>query len=228
MVKIVFFGDSLTQGTFGVSYVDKVAAAMPGHHFINEGMNGDTSLNLYRRVDEDVLAHQPDGVFVMVGVNDAVSFSEPVSRSYYRFVKRVPGGMVSPIAFRENMRALLGKLAAAQLRVWVALPPLEYRPEEVNMLRKMNAYAQHVCEELRIPVLDLFALLVPDTVPPRPPINHWVYLRNLRVLLGRRHYDELRDRDGFTYSFDGIHLTEQGAQAVADAIVPFLRANGVP
>ncbi len=226
-MKIVFLGDSLTQGTFGVSFVDKIAAVMPGHHFINAGVNGDTSLNLYRRVDKDVLAHQPDGAFVMVGINDAVSFSEPGSRAYYRFVKGVPGGHISPIAFRENLRALLGKLVVAQLRVWLALPPLEYRPEEVAALRKMNAYAQQVCQELNIPVLDLLARLTPEVVPQRPAINHWVYLRNLRVLLGRRHYNHLRDRGGFTYSFDGIHLTEQGAQAVADAIVPFLRVNGV-
>ena len=29
-MKIIFFGDSLRQGTFGASYVDKVAAAMRG------------------------------------------------------------------------------------------------------------------------------------------------------------------------------------------------------
>lgn len=226
-MKIVFFGDSLTQGTFGVSYVDRVAAAMPGHHFINAGVNGDTSLNLYRRVDQDVLAHQPDGVFIMVGVNDAVSFSERASCPYYRFVKRVPGGMISPVAFRENMRALLGRLVVTQFRVWVALPPLEYRPEEIAMLRKMNAYAQQVCEELSVPVLDVLSHLVPASVPARPPINHWAYLRKLRVMLYRRHYDDLRDRGGFAYSFDGMHLTEQGAQAVADLVVKFLRGHGV-
>jgi hypothetical protein len=29
-MKIVFFGDSLTQGTYGVGYLNKVAAALRG------------------------------------------------------------------------------------------------------------------------------------------------------------------------------------------------------
>ncbi|NWG15446.1 MAG: hypothetical protein HXY41_02310 [Chloroflexi bacterium] len=226
-MKIVFLGDSLTQGTFGVGYVDRVAAALPGHRFINEGVNGDTSLNLYRRVEKDVLAYRPDGVFVMVGVNDALSLSEPAIRTYYRFAKRVPGGLVSPIAFRENMRALLGKLAHAGLMIWVALPPLEYRPAQVAALRELNAYAGQICAELDIPALDLMAALVSADVPERPPVSRRFYLRSLPVMLGGRQFDRLRDEGGFTYSFDGIHLTADGAQRFADNIVPFLRANGL-
>lgn len=227
LVKIVFLGDSLTQGTFGISYVDRVAAATPGHHFINEGVNGDTSLNLYRRLDEDVLAHRPDGAFVMVGANDAMSYSEPGARPYYRLVKRVPGGVVSPIAFRENMRALLGRLAHAGIQTWVALPPLEYRPAQVAALREMNGCAAEVCAELGIPALDLMAALVPADVPERPPVSSRFYLRSLPVMLGGRQFDRLRDEGGFTYSFDGIHLTAGGAQRFAELIVPFLQANGL-
>ncbi|MBL8162346.1 MAG: hypothetical protein JNJ61_10210, partial [Anaerolineae bacterium] len=72
-MRILFFGDSLTQGTIGVNYVDKLARALPQHTLINKGINGDTSLNLYRRTQEDVIALRPDLVFVMVGINDALS-----------------------------------------------------------------------------------------------------------------------------------------------------------
>ena len=65
-MKIVFFGDNLTQGAYGANYVNKVASAMHGHHFINQGANGDTSLNLFRRVEDDVIAQKPDGVFIMI------------------------------------------------------------------------------------------------------------------------------------------------------------------
>ncbi len=226
-MKIVFFGDSLTQGTFGVSYVDKVAAALRGHHFINQGVNGDTSLNLYRRVDTDVIAERPDGVFLMIGVNDAVSSAEPASRSFYRFVKRVPGGQVSPVSFRENIRAILGKLEAAHIKIWVALPPIEYNPALVKTLRQMNDYAAEVCTEMHIPTLNLMAALVPSSVPERPPIGGLsTYAKNFRVLLAHGPYNRLQKAGGYSYSFDGIHLTDEGAQRMADLIVPFLRVNG--
>lgn len=206
--------------------MDKVVAAMPGHHFMNEGVNGDTSLNLYRRVDEDVVARRPDGVLVMVGGNDAISFSVPASRLYYRLIKRIPSGMVSPISFRENLRAVLGKLVVAQVQVWVALPPLEFRPEAVETMRKLNAYAREVCQELKVPTLDLFTPLVPDTIPLRS-LKRRSYLLLLRRALNKPDYETRRKQGGYSYSFDGIHLTERGAQVIADEVVLFLRANGV-
>lgn len=224
-MKIVFIGDSLTQGTHGANYVNKVAAALRGHHFINQGVNGDTSLNLYRRVDRDVIAHQPQATFIMIGVNDALSYSEPGTRLYFRFIKHIRGGRMTPITFRENLRATLMKLQIAQIKTWVALPPVEYRLETVDALRQINAAASEICRDMRVPTLDLMAVLSPSEVPDRPPIN---YSYMLRLLTTRPAvYDRLRSAGGFAYTFDGIHLTEDGAQRMADAIVPFLRDNGV-
>lgn len=225
-MKIVFFGDSITQGSYGASYVDKVAAMMRGHHFINEGINGDTSLNLFRRVDQYVIAHHPDAAFIMVGINDAISHAEPATRPYYRLIKGVRNGQVSPIAFRENVRTVLMKLIVANIQVWVALPPIEYRPALVNALREMNDYAAEVCAELKVPMLDLMALLTPAQIPDRPPL-HVFSLRSIQITLSGSDYDRFRAEGNYTYSFDGIHLADTGAQQIADAVVPFLRQSGV-
>ncbi len=229
-MKIVFIGDSLTQGVYGANYVNKVAEALRGHHFINEGVSGDTSLNLYRRLERDVISHQPDGVFIMIGVNDALSATDPSSRLYFRLLKRVRGGQITPIAFRENLRAVLMQLTHHRIRAWVALPPVENRPQTVEVLRQMNAYARVICDELHVPMLDLMAKLTPPNVPDRPP-THFLAgtLRtalHLRLLPGGS-YDALQAAGQYTYTFDGIHLTESGARQVADEVAQFLRANGV-
>lgn len=216
-MKIVFLGDSLTQGTHGANYVNKVAAALGGHHFINEGVNGDTSLNLYRRLEKDVLAHQPDGVLIMIGINDALSYSEPGIRPYFRYIKRIRGGQITPISFRENMRAILTRLLFEQIRVWVVLPPVEYRPQTVTALKAMNASAAGLCAELNVPTLDLLRVMTPGAVPERPPIRLFP-----DMLLNR-----LGAKKDFTYSFDGLHLTETGAQQMAGAISEFLHKHGV-
>lgn len=226
-MKIVFFGDSLTQGTVGVGYVDKVAKTLRGHHFYNEGINGDTSLNLFRRLQSDVIGKRPDGVFIMVGVNDAASYVEPNANLYFRLVKRIPGGRISPISFRENLRAILTALLFEKITIWVALPPAESRPEMVVTLRQMNDYAAEICAELSIPTLNLLAKIAPKNIPSRPPVPLIQYAKNLGILLGSKNYDAMRDAGGFDYSFDGIHLTEDGAQRIADEIVRFLRNNGV-
>jgi lysophospholipase L1-like esterase len=227
-VRIVVFGDSLTQGDLGVNYVEKVAAAFPQHTFINAGVNGDTSLNLFRRVQQDVITREPDGCIIMVGINDVLSLTDPALHVYYRWVKGVRGGQISPTAFRENMRAVLTRLHQAGLRLWVALPPIEQRPEQVVILRQMNDHARQLCLELRIPTLDVMAAFAPDTLPVRPSVKGRQYLRMLsNMLASKERYEALRQRGGYSYSFDGIHLTEGGAQRLADLMIPFLRVNGL-
>jgi lysophospholipase L1-like esterase len=161
-------------------------------------------------------------------VNDAVSAVEPGSRLYFRFMKRLPRGQISPISFRENMRALLRKLIAAQIKIWVALPPIEYNPATVTTMRQMNDYSKAICGEFNIPALDLMAALTPRDIPTRPSIGIAQYSRNLLIQLDLdKNYEQHRTSGGFTYSFDGFHLTENGAQQMADLIVPFLHANGL-
>jgi lysophospholipase L1-like esterase len=105
---------------------------------------------------------------------------------------------------------------------------VEYRPELVAALRQMNDYAAEICAELAIPTLNLMSQLTPRNIPSRPPIPAAQLIRNLQMMLGRRlDYDQLRDAGGFSFTFDGIHLTEGGAQRVADEVARFLRANGV-
>ena len=229
-MKIVFFGDSLTQGTYGANYVNKVAAAMRGHHFINAGVDGDTSLNLYRRLEKDVIAHKPDAVFIMIGINDALSHSEPGMRWSYRAFKRIRGGQITPIAFRENLRTVLTKLRFAQIKIYVALPPVEYRPALVEVMNEINAYTAELCHEMQIPVLDLMAQLTPHDIPDRPPLQafrHALWPMTLAGLFQYNDYEKRREAGNFTYTFDGIHLTEEGAQQIADSITTFLRNNGL-
>ena len=227
-MKIVFFGDSLTQGTMGADYVDKVAALLRGHNFLNEGVNGDTSLHLYRRVEQDVIAHRPDGVLIMVGINDALSYAEPSLRWYYRLIKQIAGGQVSPMAFRENMRALLMRLLLEQGQIWMVLPPLEYSPAAVRTLRQMNEATKQLCSSLNIPTLDLMAKMTPPDIPQRAPLSIIAQIRGYFAAFNpNRDYDRLRDAGGYTYSFDGIHLTEAGAQTVAQEIARFLHMHGV-
>ncbi|MEZ4668899.1 MAG: GDSL-type esterase/lipase family protein [Anaerolineae bacterium] len=227
-MKLIFFGDSLTHGSYGVNFVAKVAADLPRHQFINAGVNGDTSFNLFHRVDTDVIEHKPDGCFIMIGINDAVSYAEPGLRPYYRVAKGVKGGQISPIFFRENLRAIFSKLAYASIKTWVALPPIEYRPEAVAALHEMNAQTRELCAEMSIPLLDIMSQLAPAVIPARPPIGLSYFRRNFMVgVRGKAVYEKLRTEGSFTYSFDGIHLTEEGAQRIATTVVKFLKTNGL-
>ena len=70
--SIVCFGDSLTAGvgaTTGHDYPSRLSELL-GREVINAGMNGDTTEAALRRLDADVLRHDPLLVIVLLGGND--------------------------------------------------------------------------------------------------------------------------------------------------------------
>jgi lysophospholipase L1-like esterase len=89
---LICFGDSLTEGAIGASYVDILREHLPAAiRVINAGINGDTTINLLRRFKRDVVPYRPDVVVILVGLNDlTTAYGWPSNLAYYRFIKRVP------------------------------------------------------------------------------------------------------------------------------------------
>jgi lysophospholipase L1-like esterase len=225
-MKIVFFGDSLTWGGYGGNFVDEVAKRLPDHEIINAGEGGNTVINLTRRLERDVLSHQPDGVFLMVGGNDSTSYSQPQTRIYYEQVQKLDGGYVSPLQFSQHYRDLLNRLLLEHIQVWIGLQPKEQNPDTVRAMREYNDIARDIARSLNLPVLDLDARLSPknpDEVPPRSPLNlATINLIGKRISQKWNDYETERQKGGYTYSFDGIHFTPETAVRVAEWIVEFL------
>jgi lysophospholipase L1-like esterase len=81
---VLFIGDSITDAgrnredpsSLGSGYAAMAAgrfiADNPGHRvrFLNRGIGGNRAIDLVSRWDTDCLAHKPDVVSVMIGIND--------------------------------------------------------------------------------------------------------------------------------------------------------------
>ena len=227
-MKIVFYGDELLPGLPGARIVDEVAAGLRGHRFILRSRFGDTSLNLYQRLEAEVLVHEPEAVFIMAGLHDALSQSEAALRPWYRWRKGLRGGRLSAIACRENLRAILEMLGRHKVRAWVATPPVEYRPPLVTALHEVNSATRQLCKELQVPHLDLQQRMTPAGIPSRPTLQLPWLLRAWSWQWRAPDYEQLRRRGEFSYSCDGLHPTPDGARMMAQAIVDFLREQGLP
>lgn len=223
-VKIAFFGDSLTWGGYGGNYVDEVRQHVGDkHEIVNAGEGGNTVINLSRRLERDVLAHEPDTVLIMVGGNDAMSHSQPDTRPYYRKSQDIPNGHVTPADFRRTYRHILGELQVNHIHAAVALEPIETNPTVAAALRQYNAIAREEAVGHNVPVLDLFAHFVPEHIPQRRPIN----LKSIRQVgvnqrTGWTNWYEAQREGDYTYSFDGVHWTPETAAEVARLVVDFL------
>lgn len=75
--KVIFFGDSITQAAVNpggyIMRIDSMCTKeglKENYEFAGAGISGNKIYDLYLRMEEDVLAKNPDMVFIYVGVND--------------------------------------------------------------------------------------------------------------------------------------------------------------
>lgn len=225
-MRLVFLGDSLTWGEYGGSFVRQVAAQMAEHDISNAGEAGDTVVNLLRRLESVIAEHIPDAMFVMVGGNDAISYTVPAVRPYYQTVKKLDNGRVTPETYASAYRELLTQLQLHYIHPLIGLAPAEYNRELVAARQRYNTLAREVADSLNIPVLDLATPFTPAAPIDREPVT-MTFIRQIgeRVRSGWHDYETERARWGYTYTFDGMHLTPEAAKEFAALIVPFLREH---
>ena len=83
-MKIAFYGDSLTAGIPGVSFFNKLQAAVPQHTLMNFGKGGDTAQSLYRRIVKRRLLEPVDLAFLWIGTNDVLDQTSLLATIYSR------------------------------------------------------------------------------------------------------------------------------------------------
>lgn len=76
-IKILFFGDSITQAGVGkTGYITKMAEMLASkglsgkYELIGAGIGGNKIYDLYLRYEEDVIAKKPNIVVIYIGIND--------------------------------------------------------------------------------------------------------------------------------------------------------------
>ena len=113
---IIFFGDSITQaGVNPGGYIMRIdsmsnkAGLKENYEFIGAGIGGNKIYDLYLRLEEDVLAKNPDIVFIYVGVNDV-------------WHKATSGTGTDADKFEKFYAALIKKLKDKNIKVFLCTP----------------------------------------------------------------------------------------------------------
>lgn len=215
--KIVFLGDSLTEGVDGASYLRALGALLAGDarlppiDLINAGQGGDTVRNLARRILRDVVPHAPDWVVIFVGVNDCrtwyVRRSLPTLatvRSGYYFLRRK--GLwcaVTPQQFERGLRMLVDDLRAqTQARIALCTPATASESRDPRAERMLDLYAntvRRVARERNCALVDVRAAMLAVVGQRKPTAT-----------------------SGLRLTIDGVHLSVLGAQLVADVVHEWL------
>ncbi len=161
-VKLAVLGDSLAAG-YGVSPAQAIPARLEaalkkaGRNItvINHGVSGDTTAGGLERVDW-MLADKPDIVVVELGGNDALR-------------------ALDPAATERNLDAIITKLKAAGVTVWLAgmLAPRNFGSEYAQ---QFDGLFKRLADKHSVPLYPFFldgvaqdpALNQPDGIHPNP------------------------------------------------------------
>ena len=135
--KIVFFGDSITQA--GVSkggYIDRIQTAINGkgiknnYELVGAGIGGNKVYDLYLRMEDDVLAKDPQTVVIYVGINDV-------------WHKTSHGTGTDIDKYEKFYVAIIRKLQAKNIKVAVCTPTVigEMKNDANPQDKDLNAYS---------------------------------------------------------------------------------------
>lgn len=171
-MKIVFFGDSITgsdrnpaeKTDLGSGYVKIVAGKLrllyPDQppEIVNRGVGGDRTTDLLLRIDEDVIAEQPDCVVLQVGINDV----------WRRFTE----GEATPTEqFRENYEQLIAGIKETGAKL-ILVQPYVLKMEDKQRFRPyvdaINAVIREIAEREKLPLVPMDEIFSGATIDIKP------------------------------------------------------------
>lgn len=147
--RIVFFGDSITDGW-------KLEDYFPGKPYINRGIGGQTTPQMLVRFREDVITLQPKAVVVLAGTNDIAGNSGPMTLEEIE----ANYSTIAELARLHNIRVIFSSV----------LPVHNYTPQSQELFAQrsperilaLNRWLKEYCGANGHFYLDYFAAMVDD------------------------------------------------------------------
>ena len=234
----LFVGDSLTEGRYGESWVERVAQVLdsgqPGAvEVVNAGRTCDTVQSLQDRFSGLLQRHQPTWVILAVGGNDVwLPWLSDHSLGWklwftYRGLRWGQRPTVDLDGFAAAYRALIDEaraVAGAGVIACTASPLGERISSPVNhRLARLNGVIKHVAVDRRVPVADVWQTFVEQLAPLPDPSGYiageWLFAWLDRYRLRSTTPDEVSRRRKLYLTFDGIHLNSRGADLWAGTVL---------
>jgi isoamyl acetate esterase len=152
--KVIFFGDSITQaGVQPGGYIMRIdsmctaAGLKESYDFIGAGISGNKIYDLYLRIEDDVLAKDPDIVLIYIGVNDV-------------WHKATSGTGTDADKFTKFYQAVIKKLKDKNIKVVLCTPAAigektDFSNSQDGDLNEYSKIIRGLAEKNSLQVVDL-------------------------------------------------------------------------
>jgi len=197
--QVVFLGDSITQNgrTLELGFINLIEEKIDSEKFnlIGKGISGDKVSDLLVRYEEDVLAQNPDIVFIYIGIND-------VWHSYDL-------GKGSDIDFYEKgLRKIIEDIKRRGAKIILCTPTLigervTFEDEtEIKIDKELDAFSgvvRNLASEFNTELLDLRKIFKDYIAKNNKNNDYQDYLTN-----------------------DGVHLNDEGNRLIAEKMLSYI------
>ena len=152
--RVIFFGDSITQqGVEPGGYITRIDSMCKLENrssefeFIGSGVGGNKVYDLYLRLDDDVLAKNPDIVAIYIGVNDV-------------WHKASFGTGTDPDKFEKFYTAILKKLKEKSIRVILCTPAVigertDFSNQQDGDMNRYSGIIRSIAQKNNLALVDL-------------------------------------------------------------------------
>lgn len=230
--RIVFLGDSLTQGNMSINFIKMVKKTLGFENFsyINAGANSELTFHVLQRIEE-VIKCQPDYVIILIGTNDA---NRELRSRNMKFPIKYTKLPQSPTFdwFSENLEKIISLLLEetnANIGL-CSLPPLgeDLNHQAIVQCQKYSDEIKRKTKEFNINYLPVFEKSIEflEKNPSRAKYSfehrliEYAFIKH-RIL--RYKLDKISDQYGFSITTDHVHLNSKGAKIVANLIIEFIK-----
>ena len=190
-IKVLFFGDSITQaGVNPGGYIMRIDSmskqqGINKYEFIGAGIGGNKVYDLYLRLDKDVLSKNPDVVIIYVGVNDV-------------WHKNSSGTGTDADKFEKFYQAIIDKLNEKNMKIILCTPAAigektDFSNSQDGDLNEYSKIIRKLATNNALPIIDL---------------------RKSFLAYNLKNNPDNKDRGILTT--DRVHLNAKGNQLVAD------------
>jgi hypothetical protein len=228
-MRIIFLGDSLTEGNIGVSFLDILKEKLPKYDLVNYGRNGEPIVGLYHRMKR--LDLDADAAFIWCGTNDIyvnVNWSFPIIKTFSNqpWAKNHEDFKT---CYTKVIETLLGKVKK------IFTVSLWFIGEDFN--NKWNKESDKLSEVIKqisqgynnVQYIDLREVFKSKFKLKRSS-DYLVKssssgLFDFLTLKSKEEVDKKSTERGLEFTVDGVHLNSISAQIIADVFFVIINTN---
>jgi len=225
-MRILFLGDSITEGIPGVPYVPKIKKRFTESILINRGLGGDTVSSIFSRVVKMDDLDSFDQIVLFVGVNDI--FGRMTKTYKILKILRKQRWAKCSSDFKEKYNSLVKHIQNKNSNIILISPLLI--GEDINNKWNLDLYElrkaiSDISNQNNLPYLDVYSSFVKHLsgkiINDYLPLKLSVIYSDLKSLIDSALVDQKSTERGLHLTLDGVHLNTVGADILSEAIIDY-------